>query len=124
MKSPPTVRKIEIPAEYKDVKVRNLVTPAMATSIPIPEEYQTITRREKVTDGRMEWRAILCKTNIKPGLVSSLQKALSKAGYNPGAIDGVLGSRTMDAVMAYQRDKGLPEGQLTIETLNSLGLKL
>ena len=123
MKDPPTTRVIEIPAEYKTVAVRKLVTPAEVTSTPIPETYQTISRTEKVTDGRMEWQSILCETNAKPGVVSSLQQALKNAGHDPGPIDGVIGVRTMGAVKSYQRAKGLPEGQLTMDTLNSLGVK-
>jgi len=46
--------------------------------------------------------------------------ALRDAGHNPGAIDGVLGRSTMDAVTAYQKANGLASGQLTIKTLRSL----
>jgi len=123
MKEPPTTRVIEIPAEYKTVKVRKLVKPAEVTSTPIPEKFQTITRKEKVTDGSMEWQSILCQTNANPAIISSLQKALKSAGHDPGPIDGDLGSGTMAAVKSYQKAKGLPEGQLTMDTLNSLGVK-
>lgn len=123
MKTPPTVRKIEIPAEYKTVQVRKMISPAVAKSIAIPEEFQTVSRREMLTEGRMEWRPVLCETNTTPGLISSLQRALDTAGYNPGPIDGNYGSQTMSAVRSYQKDKGLPVGQLTIDTLSSLGIK-
>ena len=39
--------------------------------------------------------------------VSTLQTALTRAGYEPGAIDGVFGSRTEAAVIAFQRVMGL-----------------
>jgi hypothetical protein len=123
MKEPPTTRVIEIPAEYKMVKVRKLVTAAGVTASPIPEKFQTISRVEMVTDGRMEWKSILCETNAKPGVISSLQKSLKTAGHDPGPIDGKLGRGTMTAVMSYQKAKGLPTGQLTTETMNSLGVK-
>jgi len=123
MKEPPTTRVIEIPAEYKTVKVRKLVKPAEVKSTPIPEKFQTITRKEKVTDGRMEWQAILCQTNASPGLIASLQKALKSAGHDPGPTDGDLGGRTLTAVKSYQKAKGLPEGQLTMDTLRSLGVQ-
>ncbi len=123
MKNPPTVRKIEIPAEYITVKTERLVREARTSSIPLSAQYQTITRREKITEGRMEWQPILCETNTTPTLIYSLQKALKEAGYNPGPIDGDLGQQTMTAVEAYQKDKGLPQGQLTFETLKTLGIK-
>ena len=124
MSMPPSVRKIEIPAEYKMVSVKRLKNEANVTSIPIEEEFQTVSRREQITDGKMEWQAILCETNATPELIISLQKALKKAGFNPGSIDGSLGTQTITAIEAFQKEKGLPQGQLTYETMQSLGLNL
>ena len=39
--------------------------------------------------------------------VRYLQLALQRAGYDPGAIDGIFGTRTLDAVTAFQRANGL-----------------
>jgi g-D-glutamyl-meso-diaminopimelate peptidase len=39
--------------------------------------------------------------------VKLVQSLLIKLGYNPGAVDGVYGPRTMQAVMSFQRDNGL-----------------
>lgn len=39
--------------------------------------------------------------------VSDLQRRLSSAGYYSGAIDGVFGQQTEDAVLRLQRDRGL-----------------
>ncbi len=122
MKTPPTVRKITIPAEYKTVKVRKMTSPAQIQKIAIPEEFQTVSRRELLSEGGMQWKPILCETNTTPGLISSLQAKLKTAGYNPGTIDGGLGRQTMAAVQKYQKDKGLAVGELTLETLKSLGL--
>lgn len=41
--------------------------------------------------------------------VELLQLALSRAGYNPGGIDGVFGTRTRDALLLFQRDYGLSQ---------------
>ena len=38
---------------------------------------------------------------------TDLQKALSRAGYDPGPIDGRLGKKTRSAVKAFQRSHGL-----------------
>ena len=72
----------------------------------------------------MEWREILCETNTTPGVVTRLQSALRVKGYNPGTLDGVLGPETMKAVTAFQRDNKLESGQLTIKTVEALGVKL
>lgn len=43
--------------------------------------------------------------------VMLLQSILAKIGYNPGAIDGVFGQQTRQALIEFQRDNGLtPDG--------------
>jgi peptidoglycan hydrolase-like protein with peptidoglycan-binding domain len=45
--------------------------------------------------------------------IGQAQEQLKAAGFDPGYIDGVLGSRTRDALRRYQASKGLPiTGQL------------
>lgn len=122
MKSSPTVKKIDIPAEFKTVEIKKLRSEAMAKRISTPEEFQTVSRTELLTEGRMEWKAVLCETNATPQLISSIQKSLFEAGYSPGPVDGNLGSQTMTAIRSYQKDKGLPVGEITIDTLKSLGV--
>ncbi|HHY90978.1 MAG TPA: LysM peptidoglycan-binding domain-containing protein [Clostridiales bacterium] len=39
--------------------------------------------------------------------VMEIQALLRKIGYDPGPIDGIFGTRTMQAVMQFQRDNGL-----------------
>jgi len=121
---PPTTRTIEIPAEYKTIKIKKLVTPPKEKRIAIPEEYQTITKTEQVTDGRMEWRRVLCETNMSRDVIKQIQKALQGAGHDPENIDGVIGWRTINAIKAYQKEKGLAVGALTYETIKSLGIQL
>ncbi len=121
---PATTREIEIPAQYDTVKVRKLVTPASEQRFAIPEEYTTVSKRALVSDSFLEWRPILCETNTTPGLISRLQRSLNEAGYEAGSVDGVLGSATMRAVNKYQLDNGLASGQLTIATLEKLGVSL
>jgi peptidoglycan hydrolase-like protein with peptidoglycan-binding domain len=61
---------------------------------------------------------------VTPPIVASLQRSLRRAGYDPGKIDGRLGKKTSVSLEAYQRNKGLPVGNLTLETLQSLGVSL
>ncbi len=42
-----------------------------------------------------------------PAVVSDLQQALKTAGYDPGAIDGKYGQKTVAAVVAFQQASGL-----------------
>ncbi len=46
--------------------------------------------------------------------VSSVQSGLYDLGYDPGPADGQMGPKTRSAIMAYQKDSGLPaSGKLT-----------
>ncbi|MDL2314572.1 peptidoglycan-binding protein [Desulfovibrio sp. OttesenSCG-928-C14] len=42
-------------------------------------------------------------------LVIYLQKVLTKAGYNPGPVDGIAGPRTAGALQAFARDRGITD---------------
>ncbi|VAW45516.1 hypothetical protein MNBD_GAMMA03-1779 [hydrothermal vent metagenome] len=70
----------------------------------------------------MQWYLTLCETNTTADIVSRLQAALDKAGYNPGNIDGALGAETMSALSIFQKDNSLPSGQLTMAALKKLGV--
>jgi hypothetical protein len=122
MVKPPITQTVEIPAVYKTVKVRKMVSPPEERRIAIPEEYQTVTKTELVSEGTMEWRRVLCETNMSPAEISRVQNALLRAGHNPGPIDGILGSQTYSAMRSYQEEKGLAVGALTYDTLQSLGV--
>ena len=122
MKTPPQTKVVKIPAKYKTMKVKRIATPAQTRSIPVPAEYQWVSSHVKVTEGEMAWRPVLCETNTTPHAVEALQRALEKAGYDPGNIDGVIGPKTRSALESYQRAKGLPVGGLTLDTLKALGV--
>ena len=48
--------------------------------------------------------------------VSRIQAGLTELGYDPGPIDGAMGSRTQSAIRTYQRDnKLLVDGRPTFE---------
>ena len=121
--TPPSTRKIAVPAEYKTITVTNEATPPRERRIKVPAKYATVTKRKLVKDGMMDWREILCDTNMTRSRITQIQQALRKAGYNPGATDGVIGRDTMKAVNAFQRAKGLPvDRYLNIATVNALGV--
>lgn len=51
------------------------------------------------------------RVNLRPSQVATLQRALWRAGYRPGRVDGIFGSQTLRAVKAFQRSNGLtPDG--------------
>lgn len=121
--TPASTRRTVIPAKYKTVKVRKLVQPAAERRIAIPEEYQTVTRTEQVSEGRMEWRSVLCQVNMTSAKIREIQTALRKAGHYRGPIDGVVGSQTITGMRSFQNAKGLTSTRfLTIETVKALGV--
>ncbi len=55
------------------------------------------------------------------GLIREIQQRLKDLGYQPGAADGVPGSKTRAAIEAYQRANGLqPDGLASAALLESL----
>ena len=71
-----------------------------------------------------EWREVVCGTKVTSALVQRVQTRLKALGYEPGPIDNILGSQTKTALIKYQKDKNLAQGQLSTETLKSLGIEL
>jgi len=123
MVEPPKTVKKTIPAKYRTVKYQKLITPAKHVREVIPAKMETVTKTKRVGEGKMEWRSVLCETNAGSVVLTDIQKALKKAGFNPGTIDGVLGRDTMDALTKFQESKNLPAGKLTMETLEALGVR-
>ncbi len=55
--------------------------------------------------------------------VTRIQKRLIELGYDPGKADGIFGSQTQKAVIAFQKDQGLSaDGIVGKDTLKALGL--
>ncbi len=121
--TPATVREEMIPAEYTTIKKRVLASPARSEEVLIPAEYKTVDEKQLVRAGGFtQWVEILCAADTTPGVIRRVQQALKDKGYEPGPIDGVMGSQTRAALTKYQQSKGLPLGNLNKETLSSLGL--
>jgi hypothetical protein len=62
-------------------------------------------------------------SSLGGSLVSNVQDELSRLGYSPGPVDGVIGPQTQDAIADFQNDRHLPvTGQPDTATLRALGL--
>jgi hypothetical protein len=56
-------------------------------------------------------------------LVSAVQAALDRRGYNAGVVDGDMGPQTRDAIAAFQSDRGLrATGRIDQPLLRALGI--
>lgn len=111
---------IAVPAEYQTVPVQKLVSAASEARTVIPAVTETITRRIEIEPARLEWRPVLCETNMTPSIVTEIQQALEREGYDPGPADGVVGRATLNAIEAYQTDNDLNRGGITYQTLTHL----
>ncbi|WPB77391.1 peptidoglycan-binding protein [Archangium violaceum] len=61
------------------------------------------------------------RLNAKGAAVTTLQNKLKAAGFNPGTIDGQFGPKTLAAVKAFQKAKGLEsDGVVGPKTWNAL----
>jgi len=121
---PATTREIEIPAEYRTVTKTVVKVPAQTRTIDIPAEYRDFTTRKLVRQGGMsEWREVLCGDKVDGYTIRQIQDALKARGYDPGPVDNVFGAQTKAALIQFQKDKGLPVGQLDYQTLKSLGIE-
>ncbi len=57
-------------------------------------------------------------------LTMKVQVELTSLGYYDGAVDGRSGSRTTAAIVAFQKDQGLPvTGNIDAATLDALGIR-
>jgi Putative peptidoglycan binding domain len=91
------------------------------------KEYEWITFtivNTYVTDqgGFTEWREVLCSDKVTASIVTELHRGLKQRGYDPGKADNVMGMQTKKALAQFQKDNGLPVGNLDFETLEALGV--
>lgn len=121
---PAEVKKVTIPAEYTVIKVRKLVAPAKEQRTPIQAENQTVTKMVKESDEKLAWQPILCETNMTKDVMIKIQKALMDHGFNPGKVDGSIGGGTLKAIESFQQKNNLARGGLTYETLKALNVSV
>ncbi|MCB9256916.1 MAG: peptidoglycan-binding protein [Chitinophagales bacterium] len=116
-------REETIPMQYKVVAKEIVIEKERLVEVVTPATYKTVQKRVVVEKGGYQvWREILCSDDLTQERILDIQKALLNAGYNPGPIDNVFGAMTKSALIQYQKDKGLPVGNLNLETLKALGV--
>ena len=114
----------KVDATYEDVAITELVADARSVKIPVPGVNSKVERRTKIADSRFEWQPVLCETNTNGDIIARIQTALKSEGFAVGAIDGVLGKSTLNALEQYQQKNKLAEGGVTMESIKALGVEL
>ena len=145
--APASVRRIEIPAETRQVRrtvidqperyeefvvpavmekrrVRKVMQEARTETYTVPAVYDDVTRERVVGTPQPVWREVICGKNTSQAKIMEVQRALAAKGYNPGPIDGQLGRQTVSAMQKFQADNGLPQGQPSVEAVQMLGVPL
>lgn len=83
--------------------------------------FNTVYTNDELTPPYVQ-TAVL-KQGANGGEVKELQRRLKEWGYYKGAVDGVYGKGTVEAVKAFQRKNGLKaDGVAGIETYKALGM--
>jgi len=124
VKTPGRFEAKELAAVHEDVAVKKLVSNSVITRTPIPPKSQTFTKTIKTADARLEWRPVLCETNVSKEVISSIQKALGERGYETGKTPGLIDQDMFNGLEQFQKDENLAQGGLTLSTIKALGLEL
>ncbi|MBX2902078.1 MAG: peptidoglycan-binding protein [Chitinophagales bacterium] len=123
LKTPASSREETIPAELKFVERKVVLEAAKTNKVEVPATYKTVMKKVLVKKGGyQEWREVLCADKLNEQRILAIQKALKSEGYDPGPFDNVFGTKTKEALIKFQQDKGLPVGNLNMETLKALGV--
>lgn len=122
LETPASVEEEKVSAETKVVKIQKVATAAEIVRTSVPAQTKTVEKRSKISSEKLEWRRVLCQTNMTKDMNVKIQQALKDAGYYTGTVDGNIGRGTMNAVNQYQVDKDLPRGGITIKVLEDLGV--
>jgi Putative peptidoglycan binding domain len=109
------------PTETDPVATTPSTTPTPPSATP-SENVPTFTLPEgmKLQRGESDGESDLT-VSTDPELIADLQRALARAGYDPGSPDGTFGQNTEEAVTAFQQANRLsPDGIVGPETADAL----
>ncbi len=113
----------EVPAITETIAVQRLTTPAAERRITMPAQTKAVSRQVQVAPAQVEWKQVLCKVNMTREIISSMQKALKREGYDPGTVDGVIGRVTLRAMEQFQITEGIDRGGITLDLLKRLNIE-
>ena len=110
------------PTETDPVATTPSTTPTPTPSAAPTANVPTFTLPEgmKLQRGESDGESDLT-VSTDPELIAELQRALARAGYDPGSPDGTFGPNTEKAVVTLQQANGLaPDGIVGPETADAL----
>lgn len=89
----------------------------------VTDQYEVRIEKVKVATQKsgVKELPVVCQTNRTPKLISKLQEALVSFKY-PVEVTGIWDEATSLAMSDFQKSKGMPYGDLSLETLAALGI--
>lgn len=87
-----------------------------------PAIYREITRPQTFNEGNGRWFTRTCDADLTPGFVMTLQRALTARGIYRGELTGLMDTKTLRAIRAYQKPQGLNSAILSQSAARQLGL--
>lgn len=90
------------------------------------DQYELFIRETKELlsqGGAHEWREVVCEEKISKDIILGVQKFLTESGFYFGTVDGAFDQGVKDALVNFQTEFGLAKGQLTLETLDVMGVR-
>lgn len=113
--------------ERGDVKVSTPTTYAKAQPAPTPAVKAAPVAAKPVQTAAVQpapasVQAASTAHSSGVTMVARMQEALSAKGYYKGAVDGFFTEASREALVRFQRDNHVAEGQLTVETARLLGI--
>jgi len=109
-----------VEAETMTYNYEKLTNPGAITALTADPVTKEVTTRVVTSPGEMAWVLNGCATIGN----KDVQQALNALGYDAGPIDGIVGTKTKAAIVAYRADKGLGTStEIDDELMVALGLK-
>lgn len=119
---PAELKEVKVLPQYKTVRKLVLKEPRRFQQVTIPAEYVATQQLRLIKNGGYtESPQVLCSTRYDEFMVP-IQNELTKLGYDIGEVDGIFGRKTKAALVDFQKEYGLPIGQLDFKTLKELGV--
>jgi len=89
------------------------------------DQYESFLRQDKELiskGGGFEWKEVVCQGKMSKGMITQVQKILTERKGYFGDIDGIMDNGLIEALVNFQAANQLAQGQLTLETLDVLGV--
>lgn len=123
LETPARVVPVQTSDEMTKLRVKNIAQSESVEEKLLPAERKEIGATRYENEPKLVTVPAVCDADLREPMIYSLQTALKRAGFEPGALDGKLGRRTIEALLEYQLANGLAYGALTYESLEHLGVR-